>query len=132
MTRHATRRSNPPLFFIPIEPLMTLIDANKSLLDELQANPLQSLQTALSSTRLANLTVQSVSGVSLFILTLFIPIESTLNIAYTLPVNHTLVDQAHLLADEGQDTCIAEAIYLDATGKCSARSPRPLKKFPFY
>jgi hypothetical protein len=111
---------------------MLLIDANKMFLDDLQANPLETLPNALSNTRLANLTLQSVSGVSLFILSLFIPMESTLNIAYSLPVNHRLADQAHLLADQGQDTSIAEAIYLDATGKCSAKSTRPPGMFTYY
>jgi hypothetical protein len=71
------------------------------------------------TSRVTDLTVQGVSGVSLFVLTLFIPIESTLNVAYTLPVNHRLVDQAHLRDGNGHESSIADAIYKDATCKWS-------------
>ena len=103
---------------------MRLIDANKDRFDDLPISPLVELAAAIPTTRLADLSVQSVSGVSLFVLTLFIPIESSLNIAYTLPVNHRLVDQAHLRDANGHDASIAEAIYKDTTCKYFTKGPR--------
>jgi hypothetical protein len=100
---------------------MNLIDGNKTRLDSLP-NPLVTLDVPLATTRLTELNVQSVSGVSLFVLTLFIPMESTLNIAYTLPVNHRTVDQAHLRESNGHESSIAVAIYKDATGKYMTKS----------
>ena len=112
---------------------MNLIDTNKSQLDDLPDDLLVQLTVPLSTIRLTELTVQGVSGVSLFVLTLFIPIESTLNIAYTLPVNHRLVDQAHLCNANGHEASIAEAIYKDATCKCLIKGKGPvyISTWPF-
>jgi hypothetical protein len=123
VTWDAVWPTHPPLLYILVEPLMSLIDTNKDHFDELPISPLVELKAPIPTTRLADLSVQSVSGVSLFVLTLFIPIESTLNIAYTLPVNHRLVDQAHLRDANGHDTSIAEAIYKDATCKYFTKCP---------
>jgi hypothetical protein len=62
------------------------------------------------------LCIQHVSGVSLFIMTLFIPIDPTLNVAYTLPFNHRVVDQNNLTDKGTFETSIADGVHLDASG----------------
>jgi Fe2+ transport system protein B len=81
------------------------------------ANPLEARTEPFSKTKVDQLTLQPVTGVSLFVMTLFIPFETTLNVAYTIPMNHRLVDQAHLLDKTEFGTSIAEGVYLDATCK---------------
>jgi hypothetical protein len=104
---------------------MVLIDENKSRLDELP-DPLVPLNTPLPTSRMADFAVQGVAGVSLFVLSLFIPLESTLNIAYHLAVNHRQVDQAHLQSQNGHECSIEEAVYKDATCKCLSEGHRML------
>lgn len=96
---------------------MTLIDTNKLRLSELQ-DPLELWTSPPTTQKVTNrISLNPVSGVSLFILTLFIPIERSLNIAYTLPLNHRLVDQAHLLDSTENGVSIQAGLYADATGK---------------
>jgi hypothetical protein len=95
---------------------MTLIDGNKSRLDDLES-PLVPLTNPMPCTPTAQFKVQAVPGVSLFVLSLFIPLEPTLNVAYTLPVNHRFVDQTHLCKKNGHEFSIAEGIYKNATCK---------------
>ncbi len=96
---------------------MTLIDVNQSRLGEIE-NPLGPLPFALPTQRLAQLTLQPVTGVSLFVLSLFIPFENSFNVAYSLPMNHRMVDQGHLLDKTKFKFSIAEGVYEDATCKC--------------
>jgi hypothetical protein len=110
----------------PLETLLSLIDVNCNRLSELE-DPLELWPNAPITQRVAKgLSLTPVSGVSLFILTLFIPIERTTNVAYTLPLNHRLVDQAHLRDATENGVSIQEGIYADATGKflCTRLSPQ--------
>lgn len=86
------------------------------------------LATPMANTPSAQFKVQAVVGVPLFILTLFIPLDPSLNIAYTLPVNHRYVDQAHLIDRNEHQLSIEEGIHKDATCKCYSTSRLPHNK----
>jgi Fe2+ transport system protein B len=60
---------------------MKLIDKNQTLLIDL-ADPLEPRTEPFSQTQLDQMTLQPVTGVSLFVVTLFIPFKKNLNVAY--------------------------------------------------
>jgi hypothetical protein len=62
------------------------------------------------------LTQQRLSDVSLFVLSLFIPIDPDFSVAYTIPSNHRVVDQAHITNRGTWTSTIRDGAYDDASG----------------
>jgi hypothetical protein len=61
--------------------------------------------------------LQPVTGVSLFVRSLFTPFKNTFNVAYSLPMKHRMVDWGHLFDKLKLKFCIAEGVYEDMTCK---------------
>jgi hypothetical protein len=96
---------------------LELIDNTVSRFTPIGDGALVTAQDPFATQTVQQLCIQHVSGVSLFIMTLFIPIDPALNIAYTLPFNHRVVDQNNLLNKGSFRASIADGVYLDASGK---------------